>query len=104
MNLPNVTNAPRILVLDGTAYRARTLTLGQLGEVLAWLEDRLPHDDDDKNNRAGPPLFSSEASKLALATTDGLAVILHLSLLSCQPSLTRDQARSLAATMTVEDE
>ncbi|WP_406699226.1 hypothetical protein V5E97_10150 [Singulisphaera sp. Ch08] len=100
MNLPSVTNAPRVIVLDGASYRARTLTLAQIGEVLAWLEDRLPRDDA----RDGPPLFSGEASRLALATTEGLAVILHLSLLSCHPTLTRDRARTLAATMTVEDE
>lgn len=102
MNLPNVTNAPRVIVLDGATYRARTLTLGQIGEVLAWLEDRLPRRGD--NDRVRLPLFSGEASRLALATTEGLAVILHLALVSCHPGLTRDQARRLAATMTVEDE
>lgn len=107
MDLPSVTNAPRVLVLDGTSYRARTLTLGQLGEVLAWLDDRLSgaNDSDDDEDDPRPPVkFSGETSRIALATTDGLALILHLSLLSCHPGLTRDQARTLAATMTVEDE
>jgi|GEM_PF-3222266 len=100
MHLPNVTNAPRVIALDGTSYRARALTLGQLGEVLAWLDDQLP----DRPDREGPPRLSDEASRIALATTEGLAVILHLALLSCQPELTRDQARSLAPLLTVEDE
>lgn len=94
MDLPSISNAPRILMLGGQSYRARTLTLGQIGELLAWLQDRLP--DDDLR-------FSSEASRLALATTEGLSVLLHLSLLSCHPGLGRDDARGLAATMDEDD-
>jgi hypothetical protein len=100
VDLPSVTNAPRELSLAGALFRARTLTLADLGEVLAWLEDHLPPDPE----RDGPPLFSSEASRVALASTEGLAVVLHLSLLSCHPDLTRDEARALAAGMTPEDE
>lgn len=100
MNLSSITNAPRAFVLGGVSYRARALTLGQLGEVLAWLEDRLPSDPA----RHGPLLFSDVSSRLALSTTEGLAVLLHLSLLSCHPSLSRDDARTLAATMDADDE
>jgi hypothetical protein len=100
MNLPSVTNAPRTLVLGGVSYRARALTLGQIGEVLAWLEGRLPPGSE----RDGPTLFSGESSRIALATTEGLAVLLHLSLLSCHPSLTRDDAKALAAAMDENDE
>jgi hypothetical protein len=100
MDLPRITNAPRELPLGGAVFRARALTLADLGEVLAWLEARLPPD----LTRDGPPLFLAEASRLALATTEGLAVVLHLSLLSCQPSLTRGDARRLAAAMTPEGE
>lgn len=94
MDLASVTNAPRALTLNGQTLRARTLTLGQIGELLTWLKDRLP--DDDLR-------FSSEASRLALATTEGLSVLLHLSLLSCHPGLSRDEARGLAATMGEDD-
>jgi hypothetical protein len=94
MDLPSVSNAPRTLVLGGTTYRCRTLTLGQIGEVLAWLEDRA----------GGKVLFRSEASQIALATTEGLSVVLHLALSSCQPWLTRDAAVKIAATMDAEDE
>jgi hypothetical protein len=93
MDLASVSNAPRILTLGDVSYRARTLTLSQLGELLAWLEDR-----------TGVPLIplSADEARIALATTDGLAVVLHLSLLSCQPGLTRDQALALAATLDRE--
>ena len=98
MDLCYLTNAPRELSLGGVVFRARSLTLGDLGELLAWLEDRLPPEDD------GTPLrFGSEAARLALASTDGLAVVLHLALLSCQPYLTRGDCRALAAGMG-EDE
>jgi hypothetical protein len=40
VDLPSVCNAPRVLPIGGTSYRARALTLAQLGELLAWLEDR----------------------------------------------------------------
>lgn len=100
MDLPSVTNSPRTLVLGGVSYRARALTLGQIGEVLAWLEGRLPPDPE----RDDPTLFSGESSRIALATTEGLAVVLHLSLLSCHPSLTRDDAKVLAAAMDANDE
>jgi len=100
MNLSSITNAPRAFMLGGVSYRARALTLGQFGEVMAWLEDRLPSDPA----RHGPLPFSDTSSRLALSTTEGLAVLLHLSLLSCQPSLTRDDARALAATMDADDE
>jgi hypothetical protein len=40
MDLPSISNAPRELPLGGVTYRARALTLGQLGELLAWLEER----------------------------------------------------------------
>ncbi len=99
MDLPRIVNAPRELPLGGVTLRARALTLADLGEVLAWLEDRLPPDQRD-----GPPWFSSEASRLALASAEGLAVVLHLSLLPCQPGMTRDEARALAADMSAEDE
>lgn len=102
MDLPRITNAPREFPLAGRTLRARTLTLADLGEVLAWLEDRLPPDPGCE--RDGPPLFSAETSRLALASTEGLAVVLHLALLPCQPALTRDDARRLAADMTPEDE
>jgi hypothetical protein len=95
MDLASVSNAPRAIVVGGQTYRARTLTLGQIGEVLAWLQDRMGGD---------PVLFSSEASRVALATTEGLSVLLHLSLLSCHPSLTRDGARVLAGSMDADDE
>lgn len=102
MELPNVVNAPRELVLSGVVYRARALTLADLGEVLAWLEDHLP--PDPEGGRDGPPLFSAATSRLALATTEGLAVVLHLALLPCQPAMSRDEARRLAAAMTAADE
>ncbi len=102
MDLPRIVNAPRELTLAGQTFRARTLTLADLGEVLAWLEDRIP--PDPEGERDGPPLFSAETSRLALASTEGLAVVLHLSLAVCQPALTRDDARRLAAGMTTEDE
>jgi hypothetical protein len=91
IDLATASNAPRELPLDGATYRARTLTLNQLGELLAWLEARAGGD--------APPPFASEAAQVALATTEGLAVVLHLSLSSCHPGLTRDAARSLAATL-----
>lgn len=102
MDLPRIVNAPRELSLGGVTYRARALTLADLGEILAWLEDRLP--PDPETERAGPPLFSGDASRLALASTEGLAVVLHLALLPCQPRMTRDDARRLAAGMTPEDQ
>lgn len=102
MDLARVTNAPRELTIAGQTLRACALTLADLGEVLAWLEDRLP--PDPEGERDGPPLFSDPTSRVALASTEGLAVVLHLALLSCQPALTRDEARRLAAGMTSEDE
>lgn len=95
MNLAHVTNAPVPIVLAGTTFRARTLTLGQIGEVLAWLEARLP---------GGKVLFSSQASRIALATTEGLAVLLHLACEHHHPSMTREQALGLAAGMSPDDE
>lgn len=97
MDLPSISNAPRALAIGGVTYRARTLTLGQFGELLAWLEDRITG-----GTQVVP--FSDDTARLALATTDGLAVVLHLSLLSCQPNLTRDEAASLAATLDAESE
>lgn len=97
MDLPSIANAPRAIVIGGQTLRARTLTLGQIGEVLAWLGDRMPEGGD-------PVLFSSEASRVALATTEGLSVLLHLALLKDQPSLTRDAAKVLAAGMGPDDE
>jgi hypothetical protein len=94
MDLVHVTNSPRTLVLGDSTYRCRTLTLGQIGEVLAWLRDRT----------AGDVLFSSEASRIALATTEGLAVLLHLSCEHHQPGMTRDEARALAGSMDADDE
>lgn len=93
MDLPSISNAPRTLVLDGTTYRARVLTLNQLGELLAWIEDRV---------EASCVPMSSDAARIAMATMEGLAVILHLSLLSCQPHLTRDQARALAENLDAD--
>lgn len=87
-------NAPVPLTIGGATYRARTLTLGALAELLAWLDDRLPPPED------GAPLaFASEPAQLALATSDGLAVLLHLSLLPCHPGLTREDAARLAGTL-----
>lgn len=95
MDLPSVSNAPRILTVGGVSYRARVLTISQLGELLAWLEDR-----------TGVPLIplSADSARLALASTEGLAVVLHLSLLSCQPHLTRDQARAMAESLDADEE
>lgn len=95
MELQYASNAPRELSLGGQTYRARTLSIGDFGEILAWLEDRLPVDPE----RSGPVLFSSEAAQLALATTEGLALVLHLACLPCHPSMSRDDARRLAARM-----
>lgn len=97
IDLPSIVNAPRELRIDGSIYRARTLTLGQLGELLAWLEDRVA------GGAAVVPL-SSEAARLALASADGLAVILHLALSSCHPAITRDQARAMATSLGAEAE
>jgi hypothetical protein len=97
MDLPSVSNAPRALSIGGATYRARALTLGQLGELLAWLEDRI-------NGGARPVPLASDSARLALATTDGLAVLLHLSLLSCQPTLTRDRAAALVGDLDAEGE
>ena len=94
MDLPSISNAARELPLGGLVFRARTLTLADLGEVLAWLEERLPD---------APARLSSDAARLALASTEGLAVVLHLACLSCHPGMTRAEARALAATMTPED-
>lgn len=96
MELHYISNAPRELSLGGQTYRVRTLCIGDFGEILAWLEDRLPVDPE----RRGPVLFSSEAAQLALATTEGLAVVLHLACLPCHPGMTRDDARRLTASMT----
>jgi hypothetical protein len=95
MDLASVSNAPRELPIGGAVYRARALTLAQLGELLAWLEDR-----------CGIPLLplSSDPARVALASTDGLAVVLHLALLSCQPNLTRDDATALAAQLDLDGE
>lgn len=95
MDLISIVNAAKPLVLGGLIYRCRTLTLGQIGEVLAWLEDRLPE---------GKLLFSSEASRIALATTEGLGLLLHLSCEHHHPGLTREGAQSLAAGMDADDE
>lgn len=97
MDLPSLANAPRIISIAGVSYRARTLTLGQFGELLAWLEDRLT------GGTAAVPLSCDEA-QVALATADGLAVVLHLSLLSCQPTLTRDEATALAGMLDADAE
>lgn len=95
MDLIHASNAPVPLVLGGLTYRARPLTLGQFGEVLAWLKDRLPDEE---------LLFSSEASRIALATTEGLSVLLHLACEHHHPNLTREGARELAAGMDCDDE
>lgn len=96
MDLPSISNAPRVLAIGGVSYRARALTLGQLGEVMAWLEDRLG---------GGPRAVPwSDAARLALATTEGLGVLLHLALLSCQPAMTRDQAEALAGALDPQAE
>lgn len=94
IDLPSVVNAPSELPLDGVTYRACRLAVADYGEILAWLWDRLPLPED-----GSPALFSSAESWVALSATDGLAVVLHLSLLPCQPGLTRDAARRLAARM-----
>lgn len=94
MDLISISNAPRTLVLGGLSYRCRTLTLGQIGEVLAWLEGRVE----------GELLFSSQASRIALATTEGLGLLLHLSCEHHHPSLTREGAQALAAGFDTEDE
>lgn len=94
MDLIHVVNAPVPVVLAGQTYRARTLTLGQIGEVLAWLKGRAD----------GELLFSSEASRIALATTEGLGLLLHLSCEHHHPSLTREGAQALAAGMDSDDE
>jgi hypothetical protein len=99
IDLPSVSNAPREISPNGTTYRARRLTLSQYAEVLAWLGDRLPANEDGT-----PILLSAPESRIALATTDGLAVVLHLSLSSCHPELTRDEARALAAVMGEESQ
>jgi hypothetical protein len=94
VDLPSVCNAPRVLPIGGTSYRARALTLAQLGELLAWLEDR-----------TGAELvpFSSDPARVALASADGVAVILHLALLSCQPRMTRDEAAAMAVGLDAEE-
>src|SRR4051794_34203799 len=97
MDLPSVSNAPRALSIGGATYRARALTLGQLGELLAWLEDRI-------NGGARPVPLASDSARLALATTDGLAMLLHLSLLSCHPTLTRDRAAALVGDLDADGE
>lgn len=94
MDLIHVSNAPRALSLNGQTLRARTLTLGQIGEVLAWLEERVE----------GDLLFSSEASRIALATTEGLGLLLHLACEHHHPGMTREAAQTLAAGMDGEDE
>jgi hypothetical protein len=95
MDLPSISNAPREIGVGGLTYRARALTLGQVGELLAWLEDRTGED-------LAP--LSSDAARLALATSEGLGVLLHLALSSCHPGLSRDEARALAGAMTPADE
>jgi hypothetical protein len=97
VDLPSVSNAPRALSIGGATYRARALTLWQLGELLAWLEDRI-------SGGARPVPLSSDSARLALATTDGLAVLLHLSLVSCHPRLTRDRARAMVGDLDAEAE
>jgi hypothetical protein len=84
MDLPSACNAPRELPIGGVTHRARRITLDGYGEILAWLSDRLPPSLD-----GSPLLLSSPESRIALATTDGLAVVLHLSLQRCHPGLTR---------------
>jgi hypothetical protein len=93
MDLPSISNAPRVLPVAGVSYRACVLTLRQLAELAAWLEDR--------TGIACVPL-SCDAARVALASTDGLAVILHLSLLDCQPGLTRDEAAAMASALDEE--
>lgn len=95
MDLVSVTNAPRALSLNGQTLRCRTLTLGQIGEVLAWLEERLPE---------GELLFSSQASRVALSTTEGLGLLLHLACEHHHPHLARKRAQALAAGMDADDE
>src|SRR5262245_40337078 len=97
MDLPSITNAPRVLTIGGVTYRARTLTRAQLGELLAWLEDRI-------TGGTYPVPLSDDAARVALASTDGMAVVLHLSLLSCQPALSRDEANALVAELDAESE
>lgn len=94
MDLISIVNAPVPLTLGGLTYRCRTLTLGQIGEVLAWLEGRVD----------GDLLFSSEASRIALATTEGLGLLLHLACEHHHPGLTREAAQALAAGMDGDDE
>lgn len=95
MNLPHIVNAPRAIVLNGQTYRPCTLTLSQIGEVLAWLEDRLPNETLQ---------FSSQASQIALATTEGLGLLLHLACERHHPGMTREAAEGLAAGMDSDDE
>lgn len=103
MDLPSITNAPREISLGGATYRAKALSLCGLGEVLAWLEDRLGYETDPERPGASPG-FTSDGARLALASDEGLAVVLHLSLLPCHPKLSRDDARALVAGMAPDQE
>lgn len=96
MDLPSVSNAPREVSVCGSIHRGRAFTIGDYGEFLAWLDDRLPPE-------CRPIRLGSEEAILARASQDGVAVVLHLCLLSCAPRLTRDEAIGMAATMN-EDE
>jgi hypothetical protein len=90
IDLPTVANAPREVSIRGVTYRGRALNYNHLAEVYAWLEERVETDGE-------PFRFSSDACRLALATSEGLGLVLHLSLSSCHPDLSRDAARALAS-------
>jgi hypothetical protein len=98
MDLPSVVNAPRVLRLADRTYRARTLSLGQLGEILAWIEDVVPADPDNP----APVPFSDDRVRVALASIEGIGILIHLAVESCHPDMTRDVAIRLAQEITLE--
>lgn len=120
MDIALLTGAPRAITLDGAEYKVSPLRPRDLGELQAWIKDRVPHPIDAlkphldgldpaerqallkeayKEARDWPPSIGSDKGAGLLAT-EGRGKVLEVVLRRHQPGITPAEAEALAERIT----
>jgi hypothetical protein len=92
---------PEEVTIGGVEYLAPKLRVRDVGTVERWLRKVAPDPVDDPRTSADdwPPRMGSPAGKRLLATTEGLARVLHASLGQRDATLTVEDCRGLVGKM-----
>ena len=118
-DLTGLFGTARSFELGGVTYKVTKLKLKDIAEINQWLKEQIPdpriaarkymeglpeavacHVWDQACREPWPTKLGSPEAGEAMQTYEGIALLLHLVLRRCQPSLTRDQAGDLAQLMT----